>query len=328
MSSVARLPGTVLLLPRDDLVTRVGPVIVFFLAITVVAEVADLARVFGVAAHWAARAAHHRAAVLWGLLVVLATACTVVLSLDTTAVLLTPVALAVAARAGPAPLPLAMTTLWLANTASLMLPVSNLTNLIASSRSAALGVGHAGYVGLVRLPALAAVAGTVLVLGVLHRRALSGRYEVAPPAGGHDPVLLRVAAGVCLALAPAFVLGLPPAPVAVAAAVVLLATLAARRPGAVRRVSVPWLMALVVAVLFVGIDLVLAHGLREVLEALAGTATDAGGVVRLGGVAAVLANGVDNLPAHLALEPVAGRDPTRLAALVAGGLALAALVWA
>ena len=44
------------------------------------------------------------------------------------------VMLATAVRAGVAPLPLAMTTVWLANTASLLLPVSNLTNLLAMER--------------------------------------------------------------------------------------------------------------------------------------------------------------------------------------------------
>ncbi|MEP6651292.1 MAG: hypothetical protein ABJA74_15490 [Lapillicoccus sp.] len=54
-------------------------------AITVVAEIADLAGVFDVAAHWAARAGRHRVWVLWLLIVFLACGCTIVLSLDTTA---------------------------------------------------------------------------------------------------------------------------------------------------------------------------------------------------------------------------------------------------
>jgi arsenical pump membrane protein len=46
-------------------------------------------------------------------------------------VLLTPLAITVARQVGIPALPFAMTTLWLANTASLLLPVSNLTNLLA-----------------------------------------------------------------------------------------------------------------------------------------------------------------------------------------------------
>jgi len=52
------------------------------------------------------------------------------------------------------PLPFAMTTVWLANTASLLLPVSNLTNLLALHRFSALGLGHKGYISLALWPAL------------------------------------------------------------------------------------------------------------------------------------------------------------------------------
>ena len=68
-----------------DILGRVGPVLVFFIAITVVAEIADAAGVFDVAGHWAARAGRHRTPVLWLLCVVVAVVCTVFLSLDTSA---------------------------------------------------------------------------------------------------------------------------------------------------------------------------------------------------------------------------------------------------
>ena len=58
---------------------------------------------------------------------------TAVLSLDATVVLLTPVVLATAARCGVPARPHAYATAHLANTASLLLPVSNLTNLLAFS---------------------------------------------------------------------------------------------------------------------------------------------------------------------------------------------------
>lgn len=50
------LTGSTLL----DLTTRVGPVLVFLVAISVVAEIADAAEVFDVAGHWAARAGRGR----------------------------------------------------------------------------------------------------------------------------------------------------------------------------------------------------------------------------------------------------------------------------
>jgi arsenical pump membrane protein len=116
-------------------------VLVFLIAITVVAEIADGAGVFDIAGHWAARVGHGRTWLLWLLIVGLSCLSTIVLSLDTTAVLLTPVVIAVARQLQLNPLPFAMTTVWLANTASLLLPVSNLTNLLALHRFSALGLG-------------------------------------------------------------------------------------------------------------------------------------------------------------------------------------------
>jgi len=55
-------------------------------------------------------------------------------------------------------LPLAMTTVWLANTASLLLPVSNLTNLLAADR---VGLKALPFARQMALPQLAAAsAGT------------------------------------------------------------------------------------------------------------------------------------------------------------------------
>lgn len=320
-----------------EVIARVLPVLVFFVAITVVAEIADAAGVFDVAGHWASRAGRHRTPVLWLLFVLVAVACTVVLSLDTTAVLLTPVGLAIAAQLGISPVPFALTTLWIANTASLLLPVSNLTNLLALHHFALLGVGHAGYVRLAVLPALAAVLGTVAVLYALHRRELSGRYLPDAPPDPHDQVLLRVAAAVCVAVGPLFAIGLSPAWVASIAAVVLVAAAWARNRDLVRRLTVPWRMALAVAALFVVIDAALQLGLEPALAALAGDGTTSGDLARVAGVGALAANAVNNLPAYIALESVTSDVPARLMALLIGvnvaplvtpWASLATLLWA
>lgn len=113
---------------------RVAPIVVFLLAVTVVAELSDRAGVFDVAGHWIARRGHHRIWLSWLLFAGFAVTCTVFLSLDTTAVLLTPVGLAIAGQIGARPRPFALTTLWIANNGSLLLPVSNLTNLLALGR--------------------------------------------------------------------------------------------------------------------------------------------------------------------------------------------------
>lgn len=306
-----------------DLAARVVPVMVFLVAITVVAEVSEMAGAFEVAGRWAAHAGRRRTWLLWLLIVLLSCASTIVLSLDTTAVLLTPVVIAVARQVGVPPLPFAMTTVWLANTASLLLPVSNLSNLLSLQRFSALGLSFHDYVALSWKPALAAMVATVVVLGVMHRRDLSVRYTIDPPAEPRDRVLLWVCGGVCVLLGPAFVTGVLPAIPASVAAVVVLGALAARQRESVRRVAVPWAMVAAVCVLFVLVDLATRHGLHELLVTLVGDGASAGGsspadLWRLGASSAVAANAINNLPAYLALESVSDGAPTRLMALLIG----------
>jgi arsenical pump membrane protein len=301
-----------------DLLGRVLPVLVFLVAITVVAEISDLAGVFDVAAHWASRAGRHRVWVLWLLVVAIACASTIVLSLDTTAVLLTPVAITVARQVDVPPLPFAMTTLWLANTASLLLPVSNLTNLLALHHMNLLGVGHQGYVRLAWAPALVAIATTVALLGLRHRRALSGRYAPDAPPEPHDRPLLLVASTCCVLLGPVFVTGVLPAVPSTVAAVVLLLTCAYRDRNLLRRIRIPWHLILGVSALFVVVDIALAHGLRELLISLTGSGSTASDLLRVGFAGAVSANVVNNLPAYLALEAAASNSPERLIALLVG----------
>ena len=317
---------------------RIGPVLVFLLAITVVAEIADAAGVFDVAGHWAARAGRHRTPVLWLLFVAVAVACTIVLSLDTTAVLLTPVGLAVARQLGISPAPFALTTLWLANTASLLLPVSNLTNLLALHQFERLGLGHSGYVRLAALPALGAVAGTVAVLFVLHRRELSGRYVPDAPPDPHDRVLLRAAAGVCLAIGPLFALGLNPAVVSTGSRRGPAAGGRAPRPGACCAASRSpggwrWASRCCSWWSTSACGTACRRGWRRSPVAVPSPAD----LARLAALGAVAANTVNNLPAYLALESVARDDPQRLMALIVGvdvgplvtpWVLLATLLWA
>ena len=135
-----------------DLATRVGPILVFLVAITVVAELADGIGLFAIIARWAAVLGRGSVFGLWLLVVLVATLATAVLSLDTTAVLLTPVVLVLARRLGLGQELFAFTAVWLANTASLILPVSNLTNLLAYARLRPTGVA---FTPLMWAPALA-----------------------------------------------------------------------------------------------------------------------------------------------------------------------------
>lgn len=297
---------------------QVLPVALFLLAITVTAEIAQLAGVFDVAAHAMARRARHRVVLLWLLFAALAVASTIAMSLDTTAVLLTPVGLAIARQTGIAPMPFALTTLWIANTGSLLLPVSNLTNLLAVHRFEDLGAGHADYVRTAALPALTAIVVTLVLIAALQRRALRGTYDVDPPAEPHDTVLLFIAGAVSLAIGPLFAVGLEPAAVSSASAAVLLVAALWRAPPLLRKVRPPWLMAGAFVLVAGLLRLAQGEGLLDWLAPLVGNGTGPLDLLHLSGASAVSANVLNNLPAYLAVEPSAAHDVRRLVATLVG----------
>ncbi|MEV7973177.1 SLC13 family permease [Cellulomonas sp. NPDC089187] len=311
-------------LPGADagaLVGRVLPVLGFVAALTVVAECCAVAGLFDAATDGAARVARGRRWALWMLLVLVAVASTVVLSLDTTAVLLTPLAIRAGRRVGGGDdrtaVFYALTVVALANTASLLLPVSNLTNLLADHRFAVAGVS---YVGLMWLPAVVVIAVTVLVLAVRGRGRLRGRFEPGERFVPQDRVLLVATAMVVGVMAVGFVSGAPVWLVAVLAAAVLLALGGWRRGGLPTPVGqlVPWRMLLVVGGLFVAVETAQVRGLGEWVAGLAPAGTSTGPLLVLAGLATGAANLLNNLPGYLVVEPAAGGDPTRLAAVLVG----------
>ena len=327
-------------LPVPDAVAlgeRIAPVLGFVVAITVVAALTTRAGVFDRIADGAARLGRGRGPVLWLLVVVVAVVATVFLSLDTTAVLLTPIVVTLARRVGLPPLPFAMATVWLANTGSLLLPVSNLTNLLAAAGP---GLGGGGYVARSALPSLVAVVVPVALLALVHRRDIGQSYTLPAPEAVADPVLFRIAAVVLVLLVPALALVDPllRVPVwvpATAAAVVLAVAFAVRhRPGFTPGM-LPVALVVFVCGLFLAVTAAGRLGLTGVLTTVAGTGEGPLALLRLAGTGTVAANLADNLPAYLALEPV-GSSPTRLLALLvavnAGPLitpwaSLATLLW-
>ncbi len=297
-----------------DLAGRIVPVMVFLAAITVVAEIAQIAGVFEVAGTFAARRARGRTLVLWLQVSILASLVTIVLSLDTTAVLLTPVVLAVVRQVRVDVIPFALSTVLLANTASLLLPVSNLTNLLALHHFA----GYTAYLRVAWAPALTAIVVTIGLIWLLHRRDLRGRFTLTPSDVAHDRILLWVCGVTCLLIGPAFVTGVMPAIPACAAALVMGAVLWWRGREALRTIQVPWRMIIAICVLFTVIDLAGRHGLTSMLASVVGTGDGGLDLLRLALSAAVGSNVVNNLPAYLALEPTATASPARLMALLIG----------
>jgi Na+/H+ antiporter NhaD/arsenite permease-like protein len=328
------------------LAERVGPILAFVAAITVVTELLNAAGLFEWMASYFRRWGRGRVWVLWLLVVGLSLAATVFLSLDTTAVLLTPIVVVLARRCGLPPLPFALTTVWLANTGSLLLPVSNLTNLLALHALGSVSPGE--FAARMALPALWCAAVPVAAVALVFRRELAGRYnsvrlgrvQSAPSDGGTaatatDPVLLGLGAGVLALLLPALVTGVPVWVPSTAAALVLLVAFGARRRGVLKWALVPWQLLVFAAGLFLVMEALQYVGARELAAAALGTGDGPGSLVRVAAVGAVGANVINNLPAYLAFEQAAG-GPARLAALLVGVNAgplvapwgsLATLIW-
>jgi arsenical pump membrane protein len=305
------LPGPAALALAD----RVWPILLFVIAITIVTELAAEAGLFTVIAERTARWGLGRAWLLWLLVLVLAVVSTIFLSLDTTAVLLTPVVVLLARHSGLSPLPFALTTVWMANTASLLLPVSNLTNLLAEHELR--GMSPLGFAALMAVPALIAVVIPAGALFLVYRRELRQRYRPSPSTAADDRVLL-VASGVTVAaLIPLLVSGLPVWIPAVAAALTLGGFFVARRPTVLRFGLLPWQLVLLASGLFVVVEAAHSVGLGALLSTVSGRGTGPLDLLQLAASGALGANAVNNLPAYLALEPVAG-SPVRLAALLIG----------
>lgn len=294
---------------------RVWPVLLFVVAITVLTELAAEADLFRVVAERAAGWGRGRSWLLWMLVVIIAVLSTVFLSLDTTAVLLTPVVVLLARHVGLPPIPFALTTVWLANTASLLLPVSNLTNLLA--QHALGGITPFAFAALMWAPAVVAVLVPVAVLAVVYRRELGARYVPERAAAASDRVLLVASAVVVLLLLPALVSGIAVWVPATVGAVVLLGFFAVRKRSVLRFSLVPWQLVLLASGLFLVVEAAHSLGLTAALSAVAGEGHGFVDLLRLAGTGALSSNLVNNLPAYLALEPVAG-DPVRLAALLIG----------
>jgi arsenical pump membrane protein len=299
-------------------VERIAPTVGFLVVVLLLAHLADREGLFTWAAAVTARQAGRSARRLFARVVVLAAVVTAVLSLDATVVLLTPVVLATAARMRVPARPHAYAAGHLANSASLLLPVSNLTNLLAFATT---GLSFFAFTGLMALPWVLAVAVEFLVLGRLLRRDLAVPVgepvtEVPPaPAFALVVVGLTVAGFGLVSMA-----GFSPAWPGLAGVLVLAGRRLLRRTSSarelVRAADIPF--ALFVFGLSVVVLAVLRSGLQTWLDALL---PDGDGLLPLLGVAAiaaVLANVVNNLPATLALLPVAaaGGVGTVLAVLI------------
>ena len=280
----------------------------FLAAILVLGALCERAGLFGAAGARLATASRGSPRRLLAGVFGLAAATTAVLSLDTTVVLLTPVVYETAGRLRVPPKPHVYACTHLANSASLLLPVSNLTNLLAFAVS---GLTLTRFTALMALPWIVAIAVEYAGLRLFFAADLFGPYSGPPPEPDLEQpgvswfALVTVAATLAGFVLASFA-GVSPAWAALAGACVLGARELARRQVTVvdliRAASLPFL--LFVLGLGLVVQGVTAHGLGTVVGHLIPGGSSLLSLLAIAGVAALLANAVNNLPAVLILLSV------------------------
>ena len=242
---------------------------------------------------------------------------TAILSNDATAVVLTPAVYAAARKARVEPLPYLFICAMIANAASFVLPISNPANLVLyADHVPPLG----RWLGAFALPSLAAIAVTFVALRWTEGRRLEKvcARDVAQPSlspGGWAALIGIGLTGATLLVVSALdrPLGLPTCLLGVGATVAVLA-LERRSPwDTVKGVS--WTVLPLVAGLFVLVEAVDRTGLTASLGGLIGATSRvsvAGAAAAAGGVIALAANLINNLPAGLiAAATIAPAHPPR-----------------
>ena len=312
--AVAALVGAVLLVVVGAVsfsqavhaVRGLGSTVGFLAAMLLIAEGCRRDGLFDAMGALMARGAGGSPQRLLAFVFVIAAVITAVLSLDANVVLLTPVVFATAARMRTSAKPQVYACAHLANSASLLLPVSNLTNLLAFHAS---GLSFLHFGALMALPTLAAVG----VEWVVFTRFFAVDLRRPRRAGARParPELPRFALGV-LALtlagfAASSLVGV--APVWFAAAGAAAITL----PALVRGTATPVRLTRAVEpgflVFVLGLGVIVAaasaNGLDSAVRAVLPTGGSLPDLLAIAAISAILANLVNNLPATLMLVPVA-----------------------
>jgi arsenical pump membrane protein len=305
-------------------IVGMAPTVGFLAGVLMLAHLAEAEGLFAAAGELMARRSSGRPARLLVAVFVVASLTTAVLSLDATVVLLTPVVFATASRLGARPKPHVYATTHLANSASLLLPVSNLTNLLAMG---AAGLSFAAFAALMAAPWLVAI----LVEFVVFRWYFATDLSVAATASTPQqhrrvPVFALVVLGLTLV---GFVASSPlhiaPFWSALAGVVVLAGKRLVRAPKSsgvqlsdLAKAANGWFLLFVLGLAIV-VKAVVDHGVADYLRTILPSGHDLASLLLLAALAAVLANLVNNLPAVLVLLPlVAPAGPVAVLAVLIG----------
>lgn len=285
------------------------PTLGFLAAILLLSFLASVDGVFTWLGNRLAEACHGKPRRLLVLTFAAAAGVTAILSLDATVVLLTPVVLATATSLKLPPRPHVYACAHLANSASTLLPVSNLTNLLAFAAS---GLTFAGFTAMMALPWLVTIGIELLVFLRFFATDLRPRETADPKQHLETPTFALVILALTLVGFGVGQLG-HVEPVWIAALASLILGVRALALGKIK----PWQLVteaspqlvLFVLGLAVVVEAVSEHVLGGVLRTVLPTSTGLLDLLVAAGVAALLANLVNNLPATLILLSVLGPHP-------------------
>ena len=204
--------------------------LVFLIGMMIISAIVERAEFFEWCAMLAARAGRGSVRRLYLFIFLIGTLITATLSLDATAIVLTPIVYAMAVRLKLRPLPFMFACGFIANTASLFMPISNLTNLLIYR---ALDFSVLRFSLIMFIPAVAAVATNAALFSYIFRFELIGHYAPSPePFRPANRAFFRLSVValvfVLVAIFAASIVHVPIGPIALAGGIVLLVVTRAR----------------------------------------------------------------------------------------------------
>lgn len=329
--------GSVDLGSLRDLSSRLLPIFVFVIAISIVVNVSSQVGLFEeVVSQLEKFAPEHRAVrpvMLWSLLIVLAVVVTVFLSLDTTAVMITALAVPLARRNNIPVVGVAFAVVWIANIASLPLPVSNLTNLLAVGSDAFSGtVDYLSYAWKPALVAIFIVIAAAAIFTVYQAKVTTNepvtKEESASSIQRRNP-LLSICAVVVAVLMPVLATPIPYWLSTSIAAFIIVLSCIPRHKDLISVDLVPWNSLLLVTIISTIAALIHSTGVAGWLGGM--TAASPASFIELASIAGaggVAANLMNNIPAFLFLEPLVSTPASYIALLIGVNAAPIITPWA
>ncbi|MDO4411785.1 SLC13 family permease [Cutibacterium sp.] len=314
--ATAAVPGTLLLClvgaiswsNAGEQIVTMGPTVIFLAAVLALSELARAEGVFRYSGQlMATRAKSSSRRLLWWVFII-ASVTTAVLSLDATIVLLTPIILTTTRRLNARPEPHLYATAHLANTASLLLPVSNLTNLLAVA--AVPELTFARFTTVMALPWLLTIGIEWLAMRIEFRDELSRATTANTDRRQQAPIAALIILGLTLAgFAVCSLLGAEPFWAALAG-VVAFAVLRfihhnesfGIEAGRALRATKPLFLAFVLC-LGIIVEAVVKNGLGSLIDRLVPSGQTLVSLLAVAVIAALLSNLINNLPAVLVLLP-------------------------